>query len=196
MRLPKKATHEKPFVKAMYSIIEEYPDARKQVRGNSSSSVMLIVPPTENDLPFSDEIAMNYQKVFDEAKFSTERDCLVIPSSWFGTSRQKDGYEPTKKIIDLFLKQKFNAKFICIGGDGFAFLFGQGKKASDSSITGRTTRPKELNYQPLYYIPYYKEFYMPDNTPKDQVYFVNRNVERTRECLLHLMPSLKEFLVK
>ena len=195
MRLPKKAPHEKPFVQAMYSVISEYPLARRQVRGNSSSSVMLIVPPTENDLPFSDEIALKYQKVFDEVQFSTERDCLVIPSSWFGTSRQKDGYEPTKKIIALFLKQNFNAKFICIGGDGFAFLFGQGKKASDGSITGKTVLPKELNYRPLYYMPFYKDFYIPDDTPKDQYYFVNRNVERIEECLRHLMPSLKSFLV-
>ena len=186
--------HSRPLIKRIHSVLDKYDKARKQIRGNSVSSVLLITPPTENVLPFSDEIAENYQTVFNSINFSTEKDCLVIPSSWFGTSRQREGYEPTKEIIALFLEQNFNAKFICIGGDGFAFLFGQGKKASDASITGLPLRLKELNHRPLYYMPYYSEFRVIDNLSKSERYFSEKNFTRINECMLHLMSSLSVFL--
>lgn len=135
-------------------------------RGNTAGPILLIAPrpnliDLENNVPMSCAAAQSFHSLLLAcAGISTEKDCLVMPGSVMPKKPSKLLTEPFKS-----LPIKFHRRFkliLCVGGDNFKFLFGDGKKSSLQTLANGNLLylPNKLGKTPLMVFPEY-DFLVP-----------------------------------
>lgn len=144
-------------------------------RGNLKARIMVIAPrpnlvDLENNVPMSCPAAQQLHGILlSSASINTEEDCFVVPGSVLPKKPSKLSVLPFKS-----LPLKFHSRFkliVCVGGDNFKFMFGDGKKSSMQTLANGNLiyLPALIGKTPLMVLPEY-EFLVPpwDSFPPDQ----------------------------
>lgn len=168
-------------------------------RGNPKGPIMLIAPrpnliDMENNVPMSCAAAQAFHSALLSATgISTETDCLVIPGSVLPRKASKLLTAPFKS-----LPIKFHRRFklvICVGGDNFKFLFGDGKKSSLQTLANGNLiyLPAKLGKTPLMVFPEYDWLVPPwDSCPPDEQWKLEVMQDRAQKWLNRICASLEK----
>jgi hypothetical protein len=166
-------------------------------RGNAKASILLIAPrpnliDLENNVPMSCPSAQSFHSVLvSNAGISTETDCLVMPGSVMPKRQTKLTVAPFKS-----LPLKFHSRFkliLCVGGDNFKFMFGDGKKSSLQTLANGNLiyMPAKIGKTPLMVFPEY-DFLVPpwDSFPADEQWKLESLQDRATKWLVRVSEHL------
>lgn len=131
------------------------------MRGNKRSSVLMLAPPLDlkeyenGGLPLSNHAALRFHEILEEeCGISTDRDCIVVSCSRYGTKANKASTDGIKELVrQATLKKQTEFKIVmCVGDEAFKHIFGRSKKPS-GSLYWNVMFVEETNYLPLYVFP-------------------------------------------
>jgi len=135
--------------------------------GEDSARTLMIVPcpkdAREAKRPLAGAGASTFLEVLDEQGFSPYQFFIIFANPIMGDSGKGAGYMPTRKFMEEFFT-KHGRLCICIGGEAFKFLFGNGKKPGDTSLAGQVIHAPCIKYNPVFYFPDYSIIAEPEPT--------------------------------